>query len=83
MPKKGKTRVRYVIAAHPIQQAIFHMVQGKGIDTLSLRGIAVAIGLDPVYPQQIKHHLTVMMKYGFLDVVEGKYRVGSLLKKKQ
>lgn len=72
---------KYLIAAHPLQQAILEMVTGKGVDQLSLRGIAVAIGLNPPSPQRVKHHLSQMVKYGFLDVVGGKYRVGSTLLK--
>lgn len=71
---------RYVIAAHPIQQAILDEVQGKGIDSASLRSIALRIGTKSS-PQQIKHHLTQLVKYGFLDIVGGKYRIGTVLTK--
>lgn len=77
------TKPRMVIAAHPIQQAILDEVNGKGIDGVSLRGIAARIGRPDDAPQKIKHHLGQMVKYGFLDVVGGRYRVGKILKGKQ
>lgn len=73
---------RYAIAAHPIQRAILDEVAGKGIDDLSLRAIAQRIGTKSS-PQQIKHHLTQMVRYGFLDIVGGKYRVGAALRPKR
>lgn len=75
-------KTRYRIAAHPIQQAIMDEVCGKGIDELSLREIGERIGVKANAPQQVKHHLNQMLKYGFLDLVGGRYRVGSLLKAK-
>lgn len=66
---------KYVIAAHPIQRALLEEVAGKGIDDVSLREMAKRIGAD-ASPQKIKHHLGQMVKYGFLDIVQGKYRVG-------
>jgi len=70
---------RYLIAAHPIQRALLEEVAGKGVDDLSLREMAKRIGVD-ASPQKIKHHLGQMVKYGFLDIVGGKYRVGKALK---
>jgi hypothetical protein len=67
---------RYLIAAHPIQRALLEQVAGKGIDDLSLRDIAKRIGAD-ASPQKIKHHLGQMVKYGLLDIIDGKYRVGN------
>lgn len=67
-----------VIAAHPIQQRIMDLVQGKGMDDLSLRAIAAAIGDPKMAPQKIKHHIGQLVKYGFLDIVGGKYRLGRL-----
>lgn len=72
------TKTRYVIAAHPMQQAIMDLVQGKGIDDLSLRQIAAAIGEKGAAPQRVKHHLSQLVKYGFLDIVGGKYCLGRL-----
>ncbi len=66
---------RYLIAAHPIQRALLQEVAGKGIDDLSLRDIGKRIGLN-ASPQKIKHHLSQMVKYGYLDIIAGQYRVG-------
>lgn len=71
--------MKYLIAAHPIQRALLGEVAGKGIDDLSLREMAKRIGFD-ASPQKIKHHLGQMVKYGFLDIVGGKYRVGRTLR---
>lgn len=71
---------KYLIAAHPIQQAILDEVAGKSIDSMSLRAIGERVGIEGS-PQQIKHHLGQMVKYGFLDVVDGRYRVGRRLKR--
>ena len=70
---------KYIIAAHPIQRALLQEVADKGIDELSLRDMAKRIGVD-ASPQKIKHHLSQMVKYGFLDIVNGRYRVGKALK---
>lgn len=70
---------KYLIASHPIQRALLEEVAGKGIDDLSLREMAERIG-ETASPQKIKHHLTQMVRYGFLDVIGGKYRVGKNLK---
>jgi hypothetical protein len=73
----------YRIAAHPIQRGILGLAIAGKLDGLSLRAIAKALRLPNESPQQVKHHLTQMVKYGFLDVVGGKYRVGSILRMKQ
>lgn len=70
---------KYVIAAHPIQAAILQLAANGTLDGLSLRAIGDRIGLKGAAPQQVKHHLTQMVRYGFLDVIGGKYRVGSAL----
>jgi DNA-binding IclR family transcriptional regulator len=74
--------MKYLIAAHPIQQAILDVAAGKGIDDLSLREVARVAGLPrSTSPQKVKHHVSQMVKYGFLDIVGGRYRVGSRLKR--
>ena len=75
MPKE-----KYLIAAHPIQRKILDAVAGNQIQHMTLRGIGKIIGVSS--PQQVKHHLQTMLKYGFLDMVGGKYEVGELLKVK-
>lgn len=74
--------MKYLVAAHPTQQAILALVDGKGIDDMSLREIGKRVGANSS-PQQIKHHLGQMVRYGFLDIVGGKYRVGIALKKRR
>lgn len=74
------TKTRMVIAAHPIQQRIMDLVQDKSLDELSLRAIASAIGDAKMAPQKVKHHLGQLVKYGFLDIIGGKYRMGRLPK---
>jgi hypothetical protein len=68
------------IAAHPIQRAILELVEKNEIyfNELSLREIAAKIGAKSS-PQQIKHHLVQMVRYGFLDVIGGKYKVGKIM----
>ncbi len=68
------------IATHPIQQAIVNLAASGQMDGLSLRDIAAAIGLKTASPQQVKHHLQQMLKHGYLDLVGGKYQVGSTLR---
>lgn len=80
-PSKRASGPKYLIAAHPMQQALLQAVAGKGLDDLSLREMAQRIGAD-ASPQKIKHHLGQMVKYGFLDIVEGKYRIGVMLAKR-
>jgi predicted transcriptional regulator len=69
---------QYVIAAHPIQRALLVEVAGKGIDDVPLREIAKRVG--EASPQKIKHHLGQMVKYGFLDIIDGRYRVSKALR---
>ena len=73
-------KVKYRIAAHPIQQAILDLAQDKGLDDLSLREIGKLFSLGKSSPQIVKHHLGQMVKYGFLDIVNGKYRIGSVMR---
>lgn len=68
----------YLIAAHPIQAKIVSLVAGKGIDDLSLRAIGVRVGVST--PQQVKHHLGQLVRYGFVDIVGGKYRIGASMR---
>jgi len=75
-----KTKLR--IAAHPLQVAIAELVANRGIDDLSLRAIGQQVGPE-VSPQQIKHHLQQLVRYGFLDIVSGKYRLGKALREQR
>lgn len=69
---------RYLIAAHPAQQAILDAVAGRGIDDMSRRELG-ALAQVAGSPQKVKHHLSQMVKYGCLDVIGGQYRGGSQL----
>lgn len=83
-PKKQVTRIKsftHLIAAHPYQQAILNLAEAGKLDGMSLRAIAEAIGAPTPSPQIIKHHVSQMIRYGFLDIVGGKYQVGRILKK--
>jgi hypothetical protein len=70
---------KMLVAAHPIQQAILDVLVDRGINDLSLRELGELVGKKS--PQQIKHHLLQMVRYGFLDIVGGKYRVGAVLRR--
>lgn len=67
------------IAAHQVQVKIVELVANRGIDDLTLRAIGQQVGVG-TSPQQVKHHLTQLVRYGFLDIVGGKYRIGKVLK---
>lgn len=69
---------RFAIAAHPVQVKIVELVADRGIDDLTLRAIGARVGAG-ASPQQVKHHLQQLVRYGFLDIVGGKYRVGKAL----
>lgn len=72
---------KHVIAAHPVQAGILELAANDTLNGLSLRQIAERIGLEKgSTPQIIDHHLKQMVRYGFLDIIGGKYRVGSTFK---
>jgi predicted ArsR family transcriptional regulator len=73
-------KAKLLIAAHPVQARIVEVVANRGIDDLTLRALGQAIGIASASPQQIKHHLQQLVRYGFLDIVSGKYRIGRVLK---
>jgi DNA-binding IclR family transcriptional regulator len=80
MPKPIEVR----IAAHPIQVKLAQLVAGHGIDNdgidgMTLREMAKRIGMPNESPQKIRHHLGQLVKYGFMDIVGGKYRLGKAL----
>lgn len=53
---------------HPIQEKLLALSKGKNLATLTLRGMAEAIGLPDESPQKIKHHLLQLQKKGFLTI---------------
>lgn len=70
------------IAAHPIQRRILEWVNNCptgycSLSKISLREIAKIVG--ETSPQKIKHHLNQMVKWGFLDVIDGSYQVGKYM----
>ena len=74
-----KTKLKLRIACHPLQAAIIELVINKDIDGLTLRAIGDKIGIKSNSPQKVKHHLTQLVKYGFLDIVGGKYVLGKYI----
>jgi hypothetical protein len=71
-----KLRVSMPIAVHPLKAKIWRCIEtGKLRTGMSLREIAVAIGEPKASPQQIKHHLSVMVTMGTIDWVNGQYRL--------
>ena len=74
MNGSGKTTEEWRIAIHPTQLALLKLIDGKDYeDGLSLRGMAKKIGID-TSPQKIKFHLRQLIKYGFVNIVGGKFR---------
>ncbi len=67
-----KGKIKYVMALHPIQEKIFNYIAGREYCDLTLRGLAEELNLK-IQPQQIKHHLTQLVRYGFVNVIDGKY----------
>lgn len=76
------TTQEYFIAAHPVQQAILQLVANDpNARNFTLREFGECIGLEKHAPQRIKWHLQQMVRYGYLDIIAGEYRVGETLKK--
>ena len=53
---------------HPIQQELLELSRKENLATISLRGMAKAIGRPEESPQKIKHHLLQLQKKGFLRI---------------
>lgn len=70
---------KFLVAVHPTQMRILELVAGTGVDEMTLREIGELIGVGAT-PQKVKHHLIQLVRYGFLDIVAGKYRIGRALK---
>lgn len=68
-------KVKTYLALHPIQQKIFSIIENKEveIDKMTLREIGKIVG--DTAPQKIKHHLNMLIRYGYVDIIQGKYRV--------
>lgn len=73
----AKQQIEVRIAAHPLQVKIAQLVADKGIDQMTLREIGAVVGTASA--QQVQHHLNQLVRYGFLDIVSGKYRLGKAL----
>ena len=60
-------------AMHPIQGKLLDILDGKEYSDSTLRSLGKEIG-EGNSPQKIKHHLNQLVKYGYLNIISGKYR---------
>ena len=63
-----------IYAVHPVQNVILDLAAKKQLGAVSLREIGKHCD-PPASPQQVKHHMTQLIRYGYLDIIGGKYRV--------
>ena len=69
-----KVRVLMPISVHPFKAKIWEGIQNGKIRTgMSLRAIATICGEPSMAPQQVKHHLQVMVTMGTIDWINGQY----------
>lgn len=57
---------------HPIQEKLLKLSKDENLAQMSLREIAVRIGMPNESPQKIKHHLLQLQKKGFLSIDRAK-----------
>ncbi len=68
------TKEKYIVKLHPIQEKIFNLIAGKEmVDKMTLRKIGEAIGT--VSPQKVKHHISQLVRYGYINIINGKYKI--------
>ncbi len=69
-----------IIAVHPIQKKLFEYIANNEIEfqETTLRGLADKIN-EKCSPQKIQHHLLQLVKYGYIDIIGGKYKIGKSL----
>ena len=69
--------MKTIIAVHPIQKKLFELIANNEIEFegKTLRDLANMIN-EKASPQKVKHHLLQLVKYGYIDVVNGKYKIG-------
>lgn len=75
-------KIKYIVALHPLQEKLMELFANEEIqyntsrkkeqNTLREMGIKMGIGATP---QQVKHHLIQLVRYGFVDVVGGSYKI--------
>lgn len=53
---------------HPIQEKLLELSKKNNLAKLSLREMAIQIGIPGESPQKIKHHLLQLQKKGFLKI---------------
>ena len=61
---------------HTIQQKLLELSKKKNLAQLSLREMALHIGMPEESPQKIKHHLLQLQKRGFLSIDRAKGMMG-------
>jgi len=66
---------KLLVRLHPIQEKIFNLIENEELDTdkITLRKIGEHIGTKS--PQKVKHHLNQLVRYGYLNIINGKYKV--------
>lgn len=89
LPRNNKEKIKYISALHPIQEKLLELfanneIQYGSFGTLgksknSLREIGAKANIKNS-PQQVKHHLTQLIRYGFMDIINGKYIVNKKYK---
>ncbi len=57
---------------HPIQEKLLRLSEKENLAKLSLRNMAVHIGMPKESPQKVKHHLLQLQKKGFLTIDRAK-----------
>jgi SOS-response transcriptional repressor LexA len=62
----------YIAQMHPIQECLLKLSKRENLAQLSLREMAVRIGMPDESPQKIKHHLMQLQKKGFLSIDRAK-----------
>jgi hypothetical protein len=67
-----------IIAVHPVQKKLFEFFANNEVgydNQVSLRKMASEIGMPGESPQKIKHHLLQLVRYGYINIIDGKYVV--------
>lgn len=62
---------------HSTQVKIISLMKIKDITGLKLREIGKEVGEE--HPQKIKHHISHLIKYGYINVISGKYQLSQSL----
>lgn len=69
-----KTR-EILFVGHPTQKKLLQLIEdGVDLSEMSLRELAKTLGHDGS-PQTAKHHLQALVKAGFVNVINGKYKI--------